>query len=53
MSSDMILGVAIGVFGLLVIGLGFTVSEFKRIRKDESYDTRDRNVPDAGTQRSP
>lgn len=35
MSSDMILGVAVAVFGLMVVGLAFTVSEFKRLGKDE------------------
>lgn len=34
MSSDMILGVAVAVFSLLVIGLALTVAEFKRIEKD-------------------
>ena len=38
MSSDMILGVAVAVFGLVVVGLAFTVSEFKRLEKDEPHE---------------
>ena len=38
MSSDMILGVAVAVFGLVVVGLAFTVSEFQRLGKDEPHE---------------